>query len=138
MEKSEIHKKLKVIGDAIVKGTYPLNPDNHDQVNIAIGLLDAESAEKIAESTDGLSRRITEVGNLLSQNMAMQVGRVIASNEKLSSSNEYHAKWSKHLALALIGVTLIVGLLQVYAIWKTADRTANVKNNIPASQMPNK
>ena len=49
-----------------------------------------------------------------------QSKKMISSNEKLAISNEYYAKWNRGLTVALITVTLLVGLMQVYVIWRTA------------------
>jgi hypothetical protein len=58
---------------------------------IALGLLNAEWAEKL-----------------------------IASNERVAKSNEYYAKWSKRLSIGLILTTLVVGLLQAGVLaWQT-------------------
>lgn len=61
-----------------------------------------------------LSRAIGKFNDSLNE----QVNKVILSNEKLSESNEFHAKWMRVLTIALIVTTLIVGLLQAFVIWK--------------------
>ncbi len=87
-----------------------LNPDNHDKVNIALGLLDFESNFKNRESIDLLRDQVRVLGNMISFGMKEQVDKLISSNEKLSESNEKHSKAMNYLtgALVLIGIGQVV------------------------------
>jgi len=114
MAKSEVHEALEK--------AYPnpkqdwLNPDNHDKVNIALGLLSAEQYDKLSTSIKDLHVGVVGLGSIMNDALKKQADNIIASNEKLATSNEKYARANNRLALALIAVTLIVGLLQVYAI----------------------
>lgn len=130
MEKSDLHKKLSAVYD-----TARLSPDHHDHVHIGIGLLNAESAEKIAKSTEELSGHISGLTYVLSTTIEQQVKKIIDSNEKLGKSNDHYAKWNKRLAVALIAVTFVVGLLQAYVIWQTAEKQQTTKIDIGTSQI---
>ena len=130
MEKSEIHQQL----EGAIK-TKRLSPDNHDEVNAAIGLLSAESADKVADAMRGLSSSVHGMGKLLSATITGETTKTIASNEKVAASNERYAKASQFLAIALIIVTLMVGLIQAgVLIWQTALTKASLQTTtaVPA------
>lgn len=86
-----------------------LNPDNHDKVNIALGLFEFESNEKNRESIDLLRDQIRVLGNIIGSGMEMQVNKMIASNKELSESNEKHSKAMNWLTAALV----VIGIGQV-------------------------
>jgi hypothetical protein len=123
MTKSPIHQSL----ERTAQGNS-LNPDNHDQVHIALGLLSAESDEKNREVMDNLTGQISGLTHVLSTTMEQQVKKLIESNDEASELNKVAIFWSKWLTVTLIAVTLIVGLLQVYVIWKTAEMQHATEN----------
>lgn len=114
MEKSDVRKALEKAYSSDL--TNWSNPGNGDKVNIALGLLSAESSDKLSSSIKDLHVGVIGLGTIVGDAMKQQADNIIASNEKLATSNEKYAKANNRLALALIAVTLIVGLLQVYAI----------------------
>ena len=114
MAKSNAHEALEKAYNGDL--TNWSNPGNSDKVNIALGLLSAESADKLSSSIKDLQGQIAGLGYVVSTTIEQQSAKIITSNEKLATSNEKYAKANNRLALALIAVTLIVGLLQVYAI----------------------
>ena len=114
MAKSEVHEALERAYSNPKQDL--LNPDNHDKVNIALGLLSAEQSDKLSTSIKDLHVGVVGLGSIVSDAMKKQADNIIASNEKLAASNEKYAKANNRLALALIVVTLVVGLLQVYAL----------------------
>jgi len=65
---------------------------------MAIGLLNAESANEISKSINDL----------------------IESNKQTDKINKKSIFWNKILTMALILVTLVFDLLQVYVIWRTS------------------
>ena len=99
MEKSPARKALEQ--------AYPnpqadlLNPDNHDKVHIALGLLSAEAAENLTDAIRDLKRQLVGVSEVIQQ----QGKEMIVSNEKMAASNEKYAKWNMRLAMALVGTT---------------------------------
>ena len=103
-EKSGIRKKLEEVGTAMEKGIYNPSPDNHDQFNVATGLLNAESADQIIDSID----------------------RLITSNDENTKINKDAVFWSKRLTIALILVTLVTGLINAGVIWSTAQTASKI------------
>jgi len=96
--KENLTKSIERVMQKNAEGLFYLNPDNHDQIGMAIGLLNAESAESISKSINNL----------------------IESNKKTDEINKKAIFWNKIMTIALIGVTLVVGLLQAYVIWSTS------------------
>lgn len=107
MEKSALQKDLEETIRAQV-----LSTTNNDRINVAIGLLNAESSEKTIVALDNLRTQMGGLGYTVGTVIEQQTAKIIESNKKMSESNEYYAKWSKWLAIALIATTLSVGLLQ--------------------------
>ncbi len=99
-----------------------LNPDNHDKVHIALGLFEAESAEKNRQTMEDLGRKIAELAYTIGTSLERETKKIIESNDEASKINKEAIRWNKRLTIALIVVTLIVGLLQAYVIWETAQR----------------
>lgn len=116
MPESEIHKQLSRIGDSIVAGRYPLNPDNHDQVHVAIGLLNAESAEKVRQSVDDLAGRITGMATTVSQTMQREAERIIESNERVAASNDRSARILTKLTWILVAIGIIQVIILLFQI----------------------
>jgi hypothetical protein len=82
----------------------------------------AASTLFIANTLEGLSKEI----KVLKNSIEIQAGKITESNDKLFSSTEYYAKWTKRLTVALIFVTLLVGLMQSYV----AFMSGAVQNDI--------
>lgn len=118
MEKSEARKALER-AYSNPQADW-LNPDNHDKVHIALGLLSAESAEELTNAIHQLKAQVGGLHQTISTVVETQVAKMIATNEKLAISNEKYAKWNMRLTMALIATTLFVGLLQAgVLIWQT-------------------
>ena len=81
----------------------------------AIGLLN------VAESLQLLQLQIIKTSKENRVAIETQVDKLTKSNNEASEINKSSIRWSKGLTIALIIVTLIVGLLQAYVIWKTAE-----------------
>lgn len=118
MKLSSLYSNLKkAIGDG---GEYMI-PNDHDKASVAVGLLNAEAGIMISDATKGLSHKIVEASDRIDLNIALQVGRIIESNEKLGKSNDDYVKWFKCLTVALIITTLFVGTLQAFVTWKNVE-----------------
>ena len=118
MEESKFYKSLENAHKEDL--TNFSNPGNTDKVNIAVGLVNAESAEKVTRSIILLTQQMANLQMMLSQTIEEEVKKVIKSNNEASLINKKAIFWSKWLTIALITVTLVVGLLQVYVIYKTS------------------
>ena len=87
----------------------------HTEIAKTVSLLN------VAESLQLLQLQITETAKENRVSIQNEVTRLITSNDEASRINKDAVKWSKRLTIALIAVTLIVGLLQAYVIWKTSE-----------------
>ena len=75
----------------------------------------------VAESLQLVQLQIIETSSENRKATENAVNKLIESNNEASQINKSAIRWSKWLTIALITVTLIVGLLQAYVIWKTAE-----------------
>jgi hypothetical protein len=75
----------------------------------------------VAESLQLVQLQIIETSSENRKATENAVNKLIESNNEASQINKSAIRWSKGLTVALIVVTLIVGLLQAYVIWKTAE-----------------
>ena len=105
MEKSAIHKRLEETLHA-----KTLLPDNHDQVHVALGLLNAESSEKMTTALDNLRGQISGMQYTVSTTLEQQAAKMIKSNENLAKSNEKYAR----AMMWLTGGLVAVGLIQIF------------------------
>jgi len=87
----------------------------HTEIAKTVSLLN------VAESLQLLQLQIVETSTENRTNITNEVGRLIQSNNEATTINKSAIRWSKALTIALILVTLVVGLLQAYVIWKTAE-----------------
>jgi hypothetical protein len=56
--------------------------------------------------TDKLSKTMSDEVSALNHGIAQQVENLIASNERLSKSNEQYAKWMKWLTIGLVATSV--------------------------------
>ena len=86
-----------------------------------VGVAETVSLLNVAESLQLLQLQLVETSAENRKAIENQVGKLTESNNEASQINKSAIRWSKWLTIALITVTLIVGLLQAYVIWKTAE-----------------
>ena len=81
-----------------------------NKLKAAIGKLTADRMQELSQSIQTLKNQIPLSVLDLRQTISQNTDKMIASNEKLSESNEYYAKWMKWLTFGLV-ITSIVQIL---------------------------
>ncbi len=110
MSKSKIQEILEGVDVSDIKNW--VNPGNHDKVNIALGLLNAEKTTELTNAISNLRAQIPITISELRSTISQNTDKIITSNEKLGKSNENYALWIKWLTLALV----LVGVVQVLVV----------------------
>ena len=80
-----------------------------NKLRAAVGKLSAERSKELTNAISTLQKQIPASINDLRSTISNNADKIIQSNEKLSRSNESHAKWMKWLTFGLF----TVGIVQV-------------------------
>jgi hypothetical protein len=114
------HGANSIRPSGVAQATASLNvAESLQNLQMEISKTSAGTRKSLAE----LQGQISGLTYAISTVIENETKKLIASNEKLATSNEYYAKWNKRLSIALIVVTLFVGLMQAYVIWRTANQS---------------
>jgi hypothetical protein len=125
------HGSLSIKPSGIAQATAFLN------VAESLQMLQEEMGETSAANREALKKLQSQISGLsyvVGTTIEAQAQKMIASNERLAASNEYYAKWNKRLSAALITVTLVVGMMQAYVVWRTAAAQTSPRPQVLESQ----
>lgn len=100
-ESNDIEEKMHE-AENVLEGYLSVGSANDNKIPAAVGILNAGRTKELTSSLKNLERAIQK-----------EASNVIESNNNF-------AYWTKILSISLIVVTLIVGMLQAYVIWKTS------------------
>jgi len=96
--------------EEIISGYIERRQTGEDNLlRAAVGKLTADRTKELAQSIQSLHHQIPLTVSELRETISRNADKMIASNERLSISNEYYAKWMKWLTGALV----FVGFVQV-------------------------
>jgi len=86
-----------------------VGPAKENQLQAAIGKLSADRSKELTDAIRNLHHQIPITISELRETIRTNSDKMIASNERLSDSNESYAKWMKWLTIGLV----LVGATQV-------------------------
>lgn len=132
MVKSKIREKLESMVHRNQGDVRPLEPDNHDYVKIAIGVLNAESAEQLSQQIDILRKEIpTFTENIglftgrLRDTITESLGTLTTEIKNYSEASNKQAKAMYWLTWVLVAATVLqaIGIILpfilkfIYYVW---------------------
>jgi len=123
-------KKIEEILNSAIEDTSYTSEKISDKVQAASAIFIAKTSNALSSQIHNLNYSLSHHFESLSrqiktleESLNNQVKKIIESNENLAESSNRHTNWMRVLTITLIAVTLFVGLLQAFVIWKTNQVT---------------